>query len=82
MNNPINNDDLRVFATAARKASFAAAAEELGMSPVYVSKRIGILEQALGVRLFHRTTRRVVVSEDGERVYAHAMTISVAAGAV
>nr|WP_154356360.1 LysR substrate-binding domain-containing protein [Duganella aquatilis] len=66
---------MRVFATAARKASFAAAAEELGMSPAYVSKRIAILEQMLGVRLFHRTTRRVVVSEDGERVYAHAMTI-------
>ena len=75
MNNRIDNEDLRVFTAAARKASFAAAAEELGMSPAYISKRIGILEQMLGVRLFHRTTRRVVVSEDGERVYAHAMTI-------
>ncbi|NVM79069.1 LysR family transcriptional activator of dmlA [Duganella sp. SG902] len=75
MHNQIDNEDLRVFAIAARKASFAAAAEELGMSPAYVSKRIGVLEQALGVRLFHRTTRRVIVSEDGERVYAHAMTI-------
>lgn len=75
MDKRIDNEDLRVFATAARKASFAAAAEELGMSPAYVSKRIGILEQMLGVRLFHRTTRRVTVSEDGEKVYAHAMTI-------
>jgi LysR family transcriptional activator of dmlA len=75
VDNRIDNEDLRVFAIAARKASFAAAAEELGMSPAYVSKRIGILEQMLGVRLFHRTTRRVTVSEDGERVYAHAMTI-------
>lgn len=75
MDNRIDNEDLRVFTTAARKASFAAAAGELGMSPAYVSKRIGILEQMLGVKLFHRTTRRVIVSEDGERVYAHAMTI-------
>lgn len=75
MDKRIDNEDLRVFTTAARKASFAAAAEELGMSPAYVSKRIGILEQMLGVRLFHRTTRRVVVSEDGEKVYAHAITI-------
>lgn len=75
MDKRIDNDDLRVFTTAARKASFAAAAEALGMSPAYVSKRIGILEQMLGVRLFHRTTRRVIVSEDGEKVYAHAMTI-------
>lgn len=75
MDKRIDNEDLRVFATAARKASFAAAAEELGMSPAYVSKRIGILEHALGVRLFHRSTRRVIVSDDGEKVYAHAMTI-------
>lgn len=75
MNNPLSNEDLRVFAAVARKSSFAAAAEELGVSPAYVSKRIGILERSLGVRLFHRTTRRVVVSEDGERVYAWAQKI-------
>ncbi|USX24317.1 LysR substrate-binding domain-containing protein [Oxalobacteraceae bacterium OTU3CINTB1] len=71
----IENSDLRVFATVVRKASFVAAAEELGMSPAYVSKRIGMLEQALGVRLFHRTTRRVVVSDDGEQVYARTLAI-------
>ena len=71
----IENSDLRVFATVVRKSSFVAAAEELGMSPAYVSKRIGILEAALGVRLFHRTTRRVVVSDDGEQVYARTLTI-------
>lgn len=71
----MNNEDLRVFAMAARKASFAAAAAELGMSPAYVSKRIGILEDTLGVKLFHRTTRRVVITEDGERIYARAQAI-------
>ena len=75
LNKNIENNDLRVFATVVRKASFVAAAEELGMSPAYVSKRIGILEEALGVRLFHRTTRRVVVSDDGEQVYARTLTI-------
>lgn len=74
MNNLLN-EDLRVFAAVARKSSFVAAAEELGVSPAYISKRIGILEKALGVRLFHRTTRRVVVSEDGERVYGWAQRI-------
>lgn len=68
-------DDLQVFCLAARKASFAAAATELGMSPAYVSKRIAILEQALGVTLFHRAARRVTVTEDGERVYASAQQI-------
>lgn len=75
MNNRVQNEDLRVFVVAARKASFVAAAEEMGMSPAYVSKRIGVLEEALGIKLFQRTTRRVVITEDGERAYAHAQTI-------
>ena len=74
MNN-LQNEDLRVFATVVRKGSFAAAAEELGMSPAYVSKRIGVLEGILGVRLFQRTTRRVVVTLEGEQVYARAQSI-------
>ena len=75
MSKEIENNDLRVFAAVVRKSSFAGAAEELGMSPAYVSKRIAILEQALDVRLFHRSTRRVVVSADGEQVYARALAI-------
>ena len=75
MNNLLQNEDLRVFVTVVRKGSFAAAAEELGMSPAYVSKRIGVLEGILGVRLFQRTTRRVVITGDGEQVYARAQTI-------
>lgn len=68
-------EDLRVFCLAARKASFAATAVELGASPAFVSKRIAVLETALGVRLFHRAARRVTVTEDGERVYACAQQI-------
>lgn len=75
MNNFVENEDLRVFVTVVRKAGFAAAALELGMSPAYVSKRIGVLEDRLGVILFQRTTRRIVITEDGERVLAHAQTI-------
>jgi len=65
----LNNDDLRVFTVVARKASFAAAADELGTSVAYVSKRIRLLEEALAVKLLQRTTRRVVVTEEGERVF-------------
>jgi len=68
-------DDLRVFCLAARKASFAATAGELGTSPAYVSKRIAILEKKLGVQLFHRSARRVTVTEDGENVYRTAQEI-------
>nr|WP_232244685.1 LysR substrate-binding domain-containing protein [Pseudomonas citronellolis] len=70
-----NLEDLAVFVQVARRASFAAAASELGMSTAFISKRIRLLEQNLGVRLLHRTTRRVSVSEDGERVYHWALRI-------
>lgn len=75
MFNTISNEDLRVFATVVRKASFAGASRELDTSAAYVSKRIQVLEQHLGVRLFHRTTRRVTVSEAGERVYQAALRV-------
>jgi LysR family transcriptional activator of dmlA len=75
VNNLLENEDLRVFVTVVRKGSFAGAASELGMSAAYVSKRIGVLEGLLGVRLFQRTTRRVVITEDGERVFARAQAI-------
>lgn len=68
-------DDLQVFCVAARKASFAATAAELGMSPAFVSKRIAVLEASLGVRLFHRSARRVTITAEGERVYASAQQI-------
>jgi LysR family transcriptional activator of dmlA len=66
--NNISPQDLRVFVEAARRASFAAAAEDLGASPAYVSKRIAIIEQTLKLKLFHRSTRRVSLTERGERI--------------
>ncbi|WP_440110752.1 LysR substrate-binding domain-containing protein [Acidovorax sp. BL-A-41-H1] len=68
-------EDLRVFTAVVRKASFAGAAAELGTSPAYVSKRIRLLEQDLQVKLLHRTTRRVAVTEEGERVFHWAQRI-------
>lgn len=70
-----SNDDLRVFTAVVLKASFAAAAQELGASPAYVSKRLRVLEEQLGTRLLHRTTRRVALTEDGERAYRWARRI-------
>lgn len=68
-------EDLRVFTVVVRKASFADAAAELGASPAYVSKRIRLLEDDLAVKLLHRTTRRVAVTEEGERVFHWALRI-------
>jgi LysR family transcriptional activator of dmlA len=69
-------DDLRVFCVVARKASFIAAADELSFSAAYVSKRVAVLEQRLGgTRLLNRSTRRVSVTEAGERVFEWATKI-------
>lgn len=68
-------EDLRVLLTVIRKNGFAAAADELGLSPAYVSKRIQILETTLGTRLLHRTSRRIALTEDGERVQRWALRI-------
>lgn len=57
------------------KSSFAAAAQDLGASPAYVSKRVRVLEEQLGTRLLHRTTRHVALTEDGERAYRWAQRI-------
>jgi LysR family transcriptional activator of dmlA len=67
--------DLRVFVETARRASFARAADALGASAAYVTKRVRVLEQDLGVKLLHRSTRKVVVTEEGERIYQWAQQI-------
>jgi LysR family transcriptional activator of dmlA len=64
------NDDLFVFGVVARRASFKRAADELGVSVAYVSKRVAILEECLSQKLFHRTTRSVVLTEAGEHIYS------------
>jgi DNA-binding transcriptional LysR family regulator len=63
------------FAAAARHASFARAARELGLSPSAVAKNIARLEGQLGMRLFHRTTRQVTLSQDGEDIYSRCQRI-------
>jgi LysR family transcriptional regulator for bpeEF and oprC len=57
------------FAQTARRQSFAAAARDLGMSPSAVAKGVARLEERLGVKLFHRTTRKVSLTPDGERLF-------------
>lgn len=73
-------EDLHVLLTVAKRSSFVGAAEELGVSPAYVTKRIKTVESLLGASLFHRTTRRVTLSEDGERAVHWAQVIMDDAG--
>lgn len=57
------------FAETAKHGSFAAAARELGSVPSTLAKAVQRLEAALGVKLFHRTTRQVSLTADGERLF-------------
>lgn len=68
MLNNLTPADLDAFVSVAETGSFRQSAQALGVSQPTVSARIRHLEAVLGVRLFHRTTRRVVITEAGERL--------------
>ena len=60
---------LLAFAETAKRGNFAAAAREMGLTPSTLAKAVARLESDLNVRLFHRTTRRVTLTDDGERLF-------------
>ncbi len=57
------------FTETAKHGGFASAAREQGVAPSTLAKAVGRLEAALGVKLFHRTTRQVTLTPDGERLF-------------
>src|SRR3546814_15047223 len=61
---------VRVFEAAARHENFTAAAAELGMTQAAVSYQVKLLEERLGVPLFHRENRRVTLTDAGRRAAA------------
>ena len=62
-------DDMRLFSALAERGTFTGAASQLGVTKQTVSRRLIELEQALGVELVRRTTRRVTLTDLG-RAYA------------
>ncbi|UUX50993.1 LysR family transcriptional regulator [Nisaea acidiphila] len=66
---------LNSFVRACENGSFSAAARELGLTQPAVSQQIRALEQHLGVRLFDRTTRKVLPTEEGLRYLDRARDI-------
>ncbi|MBK4993325.1 LysR family transcriptional regulator [Pseudomonas sp. S37] len=74
--------DLRVFLAVAAAGSLSAAGRQLDISPMQVSRRLASLEEELGVRLFHRTTRAVSLTAEGEALLPYARTMTEAEDSV
>jgi DNA-binding transcriptional LysR family regulator len=64
----MNLKTLNAFLITSELESFTAASRVLGLTPAAVSKSIGELEQTIGVRLFHRNTRKLTLTEDGNKL--------------
>ena len=62
--------NLECFARSAETGSFSAAARQLALTPAAVSRNVAILERNIGVRLFHRSTRKLTLTEAGEHFLA------------
>jgi DNA-binding transcriptional LysR family regulator len=68
-------EDMRIFVSAVDLHGFTAAADKLGLSKQFVSRRVGALEQRLGVRLLTRTTRKLAVTDLGRIYYERSVRI-------
>ena len=79
----LNSQDynqLRAFIVVAEQLSFSRAADQLGVSPSALSQMVGNLEDQLGMRLLHRTTRNVSLTEVGETLFQRARIAAVDMG--
>lgn len=67
--------DLDIFARVARTGNMSQAGREMNLSPAVVSKRISLLEERLGARLFQRTTRQLTLTETGEGYFKRVVDV-------
>lgn len=68
----MNIDHLKLFLRVATTHNISLAGAELGLSPAVASAHLSKLEETLGVRLIHRTTRKVALTEEGQAFFHHA----------
>ena len=68
----LNLNDLAMFVAAVEHQGFAAASRRLGIPKSTLSKRVAALEDALSVRLIHRTSRNFVLTDLGRDFHEHA----------
>jgi DNA-binding transcriptional LysR family regulator len=67
--------DVALFRAIASAGSLSAVARQMGATPMMVSRRLAGLEVELGARLFHRTTRSLSLTPEGEAFLPHAVTL-------
>ncbi len=67
--------NMRAFLAVARYGGFSEAARQLNVVPSVAAKRVSQLEHAVGARLFERSTRRVVLTEAGEKLQGRARSL-------
>jgi DNA-binding transcriptional LysR family regulator len=68
----MNIEHLKLFVRLSSTHNISMAGQELGLSPAVASSHISKLEDNLGVRLVHRTTRKVSLTEEGQAFLPHA----------
>ncbi|PCK85550.1 LysR family transcriptional regulator [Rhizobium sophoriradicis] len=68
-------DRMRTFVRVAERASLSVVARELGVGQSTVTRHLNELEEAVGVALLSRTTRRVTLTEEGSRYYTNCLQI-------
>lgn len=71
----MNIEHLRLFVRIASTHNISLAGKELGLSPAVSSSHINKLEDGLGIRLLHRTTRKVSLTEEGQAFLPHAQDV-------
>ena len=72
---PMDWDKLRIFHAAAQAGSFTHAGDVLQMSQSAVSRQVAALEAELGVPLFHRHARGLILTEQGEELFRAAADV-------
>ena len=73
MSNDLN--DILYFARIVEHGSHSAASEALGVAKSVLSQHLARLEERLGVRLIHRTTRKLQITEIGMRYYERCRSV-------
>lgn len=71
----MNSQHLKLFTRIATILNISKAGQELGLSPAVASAHISKLEQSLGVRLLHRSTRKISLTDEGKIFLPHAQDL-------